>query len=115
MTLSTEQLATLVRGATLYHRLAPGAPQGEGEAAFYFDRNGRAAARLPNGTLMRGSYVVENGAYRMDWDGGLQNSRSTLTQEADGTYACRNAADGTLRSIVTRVRDGDTETLGEGE
>ena len=113
MNLNDQQLAGLVIGSTLYHRLAPGSPQGEGEAVFYFGPEGRAAARLPSGKLMRGAFCIEDSAYRLNWDCGLQNSRSTLSPEPGGVYACHNAESGTLRSTVVRIEKGDTESIGE--
>ena len=113
MNLNDQQLADLVIGSTLYHQLAPGSPQGEGEAVFYFGAEDRAAARLPSGKLMRGSYSIEDSAYRLNWDGGLQNSRSTLSPEPGGGYACRNAENGTLRSTVVRIDKGDPESISE--
>ncbi|MEH3046610.1 hypothetical protein [Sphingomonas adhaesiva] len=108
--MTKEQIGALVRGATLYHTLAEGASHGAGVAIFYFDPNGRAAARLPSGKLMAGVYRVEDGGYVVDWDNGLQNSRSILAKEG-GLLVCRNAVDGQLRSTVERIMFGDPEDL----
>lgn len=108
--MTLDQIDALVRGATLYHRLAEGSQQGAGVAIFYFDNDGRAAARLPSGKQMVGNYYLEDGGYVMNWDGGLQNSRSTLVKE-DGALVCRNATDGVLRSTIEKIVFGNPEGL----
>ncbi|MBV9079454.1 MAG: hypothetical protein JO048_18475 [Methylobacteriaceae bacterium] len=109
--LTTEDLLRLLPGRTLHHELAPGSPQGEGLALFHFGADGRAVARLPGGRLISGAYRIQDDAYVLDWDGGLQNSRSTLTPDESGRYICRNAETGAVRSTVVDVVDGDPAGL----
>ena len=108
--MNADQLDSLIRGCTLYHELAEGSPQGQGEVAFFFGDGGGAAARLPSGKVMRGSWRIDGGAYRLDWDGGLQGSRSFLTKEG-GSITVRNAADGVVRSKVVKIVPGNPEGL----
>ena len=108
--MTRQQLAELVIGNTLHHELAAGSPQGDGTAVFYFAPDGRATARLPSGRIMQGDYEVDDGGYRLNWDRGLQNSRSSLNYE-DGVLTCRNRSDGALRSIIAKIAAGDAEEI----
>ncbi len=108
--MNADQLDGLVRGCTFYHELAEGSPQGEGEVAFFFGDDGRAAARLPSGKVMKGTWRIDGDVYCLDWDGGLQGSRSSLTKEA-GSIVVRNAADGVVRSTIKRIVPGNSEGI----
>jgi hypothetical protein len=105
-----EQMDGLIRGNTVYQRLAPGSPLGIGEVAFYFGESGRAAARMVDGTVRTGAWRIDGDCYRVDWDGGLQNSRSALIKEKDGV-SVRNVADGAVRTTITKVVPGNVEAL----
>jgi hypothetical protein len=104
------QIDGLIRGNTVYQRLATGSPVGVGEVAFYYADTGRAAARMPDGSVRTGLWQIEGNCYRVDWDGGRQNSRSMLTKE-DGSVHVRDAADGKLRTTITKVLPGNVEGL----
>jgi hypothetical protein len=108
--MNADRIDGLIRGATIYHQLTGGSPHGAGEVAFYFGPDGRAAARFPSGKVQTGAWQIEGDAYRLDWDGGLQNSRSSLTKE-DGAIVVRNASDGVVRSHIVRVVPGNAEKL----
>ncbi|MEE1655983.1 hypothetical protein VB618_07230 [Microvirga sp. CF3062] len=108
--MNAEQIDGLIRGATVYHRLTDGSPHGAGEVAFYFEPDGRAVARFPSGKIQTGAWQIEGDVYRLDWDGGLQNSRSSLTKE-DGAIVVRNASDGVVRSRIIRIVPGNAEGL----
>ncbi len=104
------QIDGLIRGNTVHQLLAPGSPLGVGEVAFYFSDGGRAAARMVGGSVRKGSWQIDENGYRVDWDGGLQGSRSTLTKE-NGAILVRNAADGALRTTITKIVPGNPEGL----
>lgn len=108
--MNAEQIDGLIRGATVYHRLPEGSSHGTGEVAFYFGQDGRAIARFPGGKSQTGTWRIEGDTYRLDWEGGLQNSRSSLTKE-NGSIVVRNAADGTVRSQIVRIVPGNPEGL----
>jgi hypothetical protein len=105
-----EQIDALIRGSTIYQQLAEGSPLGVGEVAFYFEADGRAAARMPDGKVRTGVWRIDGNQYRVDWDGGLQNSRSSLTK-ANGSIVVRNATDGTTRSTINKIVPGNVEGL----
>jgi hypothetical protein len=108
--MKAEQIDGLIRGATVYHRLPEDSPHGAGEVAFYFGMDGRAVARFPSGKVQTGVWQIEGDAYRLDWDGGLQNSRSSLTKE-DGSIVVRNVSDGAIRSRIIKIVPGNAEGI----
>jgi hypothetical protein len=54
--------------------------------------------------------LANNQSSRVDWDGGLQNSGSTLTK-ANGSVVVRNAADGAIRSTINKIVPGNVDSL----
>jgi hypothetical protein len=77
---------------------------------FHFGEDGRAAARMPDGKIRTGVWRIDGDVYRVDWDGGLQNSGSSLTK-ANGSIFVRNAADGAIRSTINKIVPGNVEGL----
>ena len=108
--MNAQQIDGLIRGSTVYQRLSEGSPLGVGEVAFHFGEGGRAAARMPDGKIRVGVWRIDGDLYRVDWDGGLQNSGSSLTK-VDGSIVVRNTADGSVRSTITRIVPGNVEEL----
>lgn len=105
-----QQIDGLIRGSTVYMQLAEESPHGVGELAFHFGEDGRAAARMPDGKVRTGVWRIDGNLYRVDWDGGLQNSGSTLTK-ANGSIVVRNAADGAIRSTINKIVPGNVDGL----
>ena len=105
-----QQIDGLIRGSTIYMQLAEDSPLGVGEVAFHFGEDGRAAARMPDGKVRTGVWRIDGDLYRVDWDGGLQHSGSTLTK-ANGSIVVRNAADGAIRSTINKIIPGNIDGL----
>ena len=105
-----EQIDGLIRGNTVYQRLAPGSPLGVGDVAFYYSDTGAAIARMPDGSVRTGLWQIEENCYGVNWNGGRQNSRSMLTKE-DGSIHVRDAADGKLRTTIVKIVPGNPEGL----
>jgi hypothetical protein len=105
-----QQIDGLIRGSTIYQQLAEGSLLGVGEVAFYFGEDGRAAARMPDGKVRTGAWRIEGDLYRVDWNGGLQNSGSSLTK-TNGSIVVRNEADGAIRSTISKIVPGNVEGL----
>lgn len=108
--MKSDQIDGLLRGATAYHRLAEGSALGQGEVPFYFGSDGRAAARMPNGVVRTGAWRIGDDSYYLDWDDGLQNSR-TFLEKAISSIVARNADTGSVRSSIVRIVPGDAEGL----
>jgi hypothetical protein len=80
------------------------------EVAFYFAEEGRAAARMPDNKVRSGVWRIDGDVYRVDWDGGPQNSASYLAK-ANGSILVHNAADDSIRSIIIKIVPGSVEGL----
>ncbi|MEE1656942.1 hypothetical protein VB618_12100 [Microvirga sp. CF3062] len=108
--MNADQIDGLLRGATAYHKLVDNSPLGQGEVPFFFGEDGQAAARMPDARVRTGTWHLEEKAYCLNWDDGLQNSRTVLTK-VDGTIVASNADTGVARSTIVRVVPGDAEGL----
>ncbi len=93
------QIDALLTGNTVY-LIVP-----SGEASVLFSADGRAAAEMPNGTKMAGAWRIAQGAYCIDWDGGLQNS-CTQVVKVVGAVVLRDAATGEPRGTIARIVPG---------
>ncbi|MGR3503276.1 hypothetical protein [Pseudaestuariivita sp.] len=106
------QLDALVTGNTLYVEIpagAPGAPEG-GTAPIYYGENGSAAAQLPAGLKLVGTWRLDGDQYCIDWENGPRNSCTQLLRSPDG-FVVLDAAKGEPRGIVTRIATGNVESL----
>lgn len=111
-TMNTAQLRALVTGNTLYVEIpvgAPGAPDG-GTAPIYYGEDGSAAAQLPAGLKLVGTWTLEEDRYCIDWDNGPKNSCSQLIRGSDG-FVVMDAALGERRGMITRIATGNAEDL----
>ncbi len=111
-TMNGVQLDALVTGNTLYVEIpagAPGAPDG-GTAPIYYGVDGAAAAQLPGGPKLTGTWALDGDRYCIDWDNGPQNSCTQLMRSADG-FVVMDAALGEPRGVVTRITVGNPEDL----
>ncbi len=111
-TMDAAQLSALITGNTLYVDIpvgAPGAPEG-GTAAIYYGEDSSAAAQLPAGLKLIGTWRLEEGHYCIDWDNGPKNSCSQLVRGADG-FIVMDVALGEPRGIITRIATGNAEDM----
>lgn len=111
-TMNSVQLSALITGNTLYVEIpagAPGAPDG-GTAQIFYAEDGSAAAQLPTGVKLVGSWDLDGDAYCIDWDNGPQNSCTQLVRTLDG-LAVIDANLGEPRGLVTRIATGNPEDL----
>jgi hypothetical protein len=65
---------------------------------------------MPGRKVRTGVWRIEGDLYRVDWNGGLQNSGSSLTK-TNGSIVVRNEADGTIRSTISKIVPGNVEGL----
>ncbi|WP_168201403.1 hypothetical protein [Qingshengfaniella alkalisoli] len=110
--MDTAQLSALITGNTLYVEIpagAPGAPDG-GTAPIYYATDGSAAAQLPGGPKLVGTWALEEGRYCIDWDNGPQNSCTQLLRGNDG-FIVMDATLNKPRGIITRITTGNSEDL----
>lgn len=103
--LAREQIDGLLTGNTAYVDIPAG-----GTAPMYFGSDGRAAATLPNGTTLVGSWRLGHHGYCVDWDNGPQNSCTRL-HRGNGVIAMVDAADGSVRGQLARLVPGNPESL----
>ncbi|MCX7558600.1 hypothetical protein OS190_03415 [Sulfitobacter sp. F26204] len=111
-TMTTHQLEALVTGNTLYVEIpegAPGVPDG-GTAPIYYAEDGSAAAQLPGGPKLVGTWSFEADRYCIDWDNGPKNSCTQLVRGSDG-YRVMDTKLGQPRGLVTRIVVGNPENL----
>lgn len=110
--LSTDQLSPLITGNTLYVTVpagAPGAPDG-GVAPIYYAPDGTAAAQLPAGLKLVGTWRMGDGSYCIDWDNGPKNSCSKLMRE-ESAFVILDAASRDPRGRVFTIATGNPEAL----
>jgi hypothetical protein len=110
--MNTAQLGALITGNTLYVEIpagAPGAPDG-GTAPIFYATDGSAAAQLPGGPKLVGTWALEEGRYCIDWDNGPQNSCTQLLRGTDG-FSVRDASLNEPRGMITRIATGNPEDL----
>ena len=111
-TMDAAQLSALITGNTLYVDVpagAPGAPDG-GTAPIYYGEDGSAAAQLPAGLKLVGTWKFEEDSYCIDWDNGPKNSCSQLVRGSDG-FIVMDAAQAAPRGMITRIATGNAEDL----
>ena len=97
------QLDALLTGRTATIAL-PG-----GTAHFYYGADGRAAARLPDGTPRNGTWKLEQDCYLAEWQG-APAGRTQILPGAEG-WEMRDAASGEARGLVVALRPGNPESL----
>lgn len=111
-TMNTSQISALITGNTLYVEIpagAPGAPEG-GTAPIYYSSDGSAAAKLPAGLKLVGTWKLDDGRYCIDWENGPKNSCTQLVRGADG-FIVMDTALGEPRGLVKRISVGNAENL----
>ncbi len=110
--MDTAQLHALITGNTLYVDVAPGtpgAPDG-GIAPIYYANDGAAAAQLPAGLKLIGTWAIDGDQYCIDWDNGPKNSCTKLVR-TDAGFQVMDAAKNEPRGVVTRIATGNAENL----
>jgi hypothetical protein len=109
--LDDAQIDGLLTGNTVYLDLPPGGPGGPGGIApFLYGADGRAVAKLPSGTMLRGTWTIQDGRYCVDWDNGPKNSCTRLIK-ADAAIRFVDAAAGETRGRVEKIVPGNPENL----
>lgn len=106
------QLSALITGNTLYVDIpagAPGAPDG-GTAPIHYAKDGSAAALLPAGLKLVGTWALKDSQYCIDWDNGPKNSCTQLVRGADG-FIVMDVSSGEPRGMVKRIATGNAEDL----
>ncbi|WP_342077949.1 hypothetical protein [Yoonia sp. SS1-5] len=112
VTMTGAQINALINGNTLYVEIpagAPGAPHG-GTAPVFYATDGAAAALLPAGLKLVGTWALDGDSYCIDWNNGPKNSCTTLVRNADG-FAVIDASKGEPRGIVRQIATGNPENL----
>lgn len=110
--MDTAQLRALVSENTLYVEIpasTPGAPEG-GTAPIYYGADGSAAAQLPAGVKLVGTWRMEEDRYCIDWANGPQNSCTQLIRGKDG-FIVMDTNLGEPRGMITRIVIGNAENL----
>lgn len=110
--LTAPQLDMLITGNTLYVQVpagAPGAPDG-GTAPIFYSTDGAAAARLPAGLTLVGTWAMEGNRYCIDWDNGPKNSCSQLSRTKSG-FVILDVKEQAPRGVVTHIAVGNPENL----
>jgi hypothetical protein len=88
---------------------APDAPDG-GTAPIYYAQDGSAAAQLPGGSRLVGTWALEDGRYCFDWDNGPKNSCTQLVRGTVG-FIVMDANLNEPRWVITRLATGNPEQL----
>lgn len=110
--LNSAQLEPLILGNTLYVTIpagAPGAPEG-GIAPIHYGRDGSAAAQLPAGLKLVGTWELSDEGYCVNWDNGPKNSCSTLVR-AEESFLVVDQESGDPRGRVFNIATGNPENL----
>lgn len=111
-TLDDAQLDALLTGHTLYIAVPPGPAGGPdgGIAPFKYGADGTAAAALPAGTTLVGTWSIEGGQYCVDWDNGPKGSCTAL-RKTDAAIELYDTGAGEVRGTVERIVPGNPENL----
>lgn len=107
---TADEIASLLAGSTLYHRPVEGSAHGPTLIPMYFAADGHMFAAM-GGTVRRARWTVFGGGYQLDWDNGLQGSRSII-ERLDGRLVTINPDGRTPRSTIEQIAKGDPENLG---
>ncbi len=110
--LDAAQLDGLLTGNTVYISIPPGGPAAPdgGIAPFKFGGDGSAAAKLPTGLTLVGTWSIGEDRYCVDWENGPKNSCTYLVK-TDGGIAMFDP-DGTAeRGTVDHIVPGNPEGL----
>lgn len=110
--LGNVQLESLIIGNTLYVSVpagSPGAPDG-GIAPIYYGADGTAAAQLPAGPKLIGTWQLSNKGYCVDWENGPKNSCSSLVRGKE-SFLILDQATGDPRGQVFTIKTGNPENL----
>lgn len=102
--LGAEQLDGLLTGNTVYLETPAG------EAPVLYGADGRAAALLPDGTALVGTWSIDADGYCIDWENGPKGSCTRATR-MPGAIALTDAATGDPRGRILRVVPGNPEDL----
>ncbi len=102
--MSEGQLDALLTGNTVY-LATPG-----GTAPVYYGADGRAAANLPNGVELRGTWALNGAAYCIDWENGPKNSCTRVVKTEAG-ISMFDLANGDPRGGIERIVPGNAENL----
>ena len=110
---STAQLDALLTGNTVYLAIPPGGPGGPdgGIAPVKYGADGSAAAVLPVGTTLVGTWRLEEGHYCVDWENGPKNSCTEMRRTEDGGLMLFEIAEGQPRGRVDRIVPGNPEGI----
>lgn len=110
---STEQHEALLSGNTVYLAVPPGGPGGPdgGIAPVKYGADGSAAAVLPAGMTLVGTWRLEDSHYCVDWDNGPKNSCTEIRRTEDGGLALFEIEEGQPRGSIERIVPGNPEGL----
>jgi hypothetical protein len=110
--LDDAQIDGLLTGNTVYIDLptgGPGGPEG-GVAPFLYGSDGRAAARLPAGPTLTGTWTIDGGRYCVDWENGPKHSCTRLVKSSAAIILI-DADMGQARGTVQKIVPGNPENL----
>ncbi len=102
--MSEAQLDALLTGNTVYVATP------NGTAPVFYGADGRAAANLPEGPELRGTWSLKEGSYCVDWENGPKNSCTKVVKTPSG-LAMFDLASGDPRGTVERIIPGNAEEL----
>lgn len=111
-TLDDAQLDALLTGHTLYIAVPPGPAGGPdgGIAPFKYGTDGTAAAALPAGMTLVGTWSIKDGQYCVDWDNGPKGSCTSL-RKTNGAVELYDTGANEVRGTIERIVPGNPENL----
>lgn len=108
--MSGTEIKTLVSGNTAYLTLNPGGPAGGGEGIIYYNADGTATFKTPNGPIWHGSWTVKDDTACIDWKE-LPNNPCTRYEKQDADIILINVATGKPRGKLVKVVPSNPEKL----
>jgi len=108
--MTSADIKALISGNTAYISLNPGGSAGVGDGMIFYNTDGTATFKTPNGPIWHGTWTVKDNTACIDWKE-LPNNPCTRYEKQDADIVLINVATGKPRGKLVKVVPSNPEKL----
>jgi hypothetical protein len=108
--MTAAEIKVLISGNTAYLALNPGATAGTGDGFIFYNTDGTATFKTPNGAIWHGPWTIKDNTVCIDWKE-LPNNSCTRYEKDQTDIILINVATGKPRGKIVKILPNNPEKL----